>query len=114
MLLGHERRLAGPGEMRHTNVSADMKITVDIADPLLREAEVEAQSTGITLGELIETAIRRVLEERSPTQRRPFKLRDARNRRAELQPWIRPGDWEQMRDIAYGLDAIDHRRRKGK
>lgn len=88
-------------------MGAHMKTTIDIADPLLREAKLEARRAGITLRELIETGLRRVLDERSATPRRPFKLRDARNHQAELQPWIRPGDWEQVRDIAYGLDAID-------
>lgn len=84
-----------------------MKTTVEIADPLLREAKREAQHAGITLRELIETGLRRVLDERRSTESKPFQLRDARNRQAVLQPGIRPGDWAQLRDLAYGLDAVE-------
>jgi antitoxin component of RelBE/YafQ-DinJ toxin-antitoxin module len=79
-----------------------MKTTVEIADPLLREAKRVAKRAGITLRELIELGLRRVLDERRAVKR-PFKLRDARNRHAMLKAGIRPGDWEQIRDLAYGL-----------
>ena len=83
-------------------MGAHMKTTVEISDPLLREAKRTAQEGGTTLRELIEIGLRRVLEERRAAKR-PFKLRDARNRHAILQPGIR--DWAQVRDLAYGLDA---------
>ena len=87
-----------------------MKTTVDIADPLLREAKRAAAQAGTTLRELIETGLRRVLDERRAATR-PFKLRDVRNRHAVLQPDIRPGDWAQVRDLAYGLDAVERRKK---
>ncbi len=51
-----------------------MKTTVEIADPLFEEARLEARRAGTTLRELIETGLRRVLDDRKRTK--PFKLRD--------------------------------------
>jgi hypothetical protein len=82
-----------------------MKTTIEIADPLLREAKREAREAGITLRELIETGLRRLLDERRHAQRKPFQLRDARVDGSGLQPGIRAGDWRQMRALAYGRHA---------
>jgi hypothetical protein len=51
-----------------------MKTTVDIGDALFEEARSEARRSGVTLRELIETGLRRVLDERRSAK--PFKLRD--------------------------------------
>lgn len=81
-----------------------MKTTVEIADPLFEEAKRTAARDGTTLRELIELGLRRVLDERKTSQRKPFTLRDCSNKEAKLQPWIREGDWDQIRDIIYGLE----------
>jgi hypothetical protein len=83
-----------------------MKTTVDIADALLLDAKREAQRSGVTLRELIEAGLRRILEERVAAERKPFKLKDGRDFRSRLHPDIRPGDWEQIRDIIYGFDRL--------
>lgn len=82
-----------------------MKTTVEISDPLLREAKRAAQRDGTTLRELIEVGLRRVLDDRAAIGRKRYELPDLRNRRAQLQPWIREGDWSQLRDLVYGLDV---------
>ena len=76
-----------------------MKTTIDIADPLLAEAKSVAAKEGTTLRELVEQGLRQVLA----TRRQPgtFKLRDASVRGNGLQPGIREGDWEQIRDLIY-------------
>jgi hypothetical protein len=81
-----------------------MKTTVEIADPLLREAKREAQQSGVTLRDLIELGLRKVLDERRANIK-PFKLRDGRVHGGGLQPGIRPGDWPQMRALIYGSRA---------
>jgi len=53
-----------------------MKMTLDIADPLLREAEQLAARDGTTLRELVEQGLRQVVEERG-RKTTGFKLRDA-------------------------------------
>jgi hypothetical protein len=53
-----------------------MKTTLDIADPLLREAKQLAARDGTTLRALVEQGLRQVVAERAP-KATGFKLRDA-------------------------------------
>jgi hypothetical protein len=76
-----------------------MKTTVDIADTLLATAKKVAAEEGTTLRALIEEGLRRVLERRQ--RRGEFRLRRASFRGNGLQPGVREGDWEQMRDLVY-------------
>jgi predicted nucleic acid-binding protein len=52
-----------------------MKTTLDIPDPLLREARKIAARERTTLRALVEQGLRKVIAERKAT--RPFRLRDA-------------------------------------
>lgn len=88
------------------DMGTHMKTTVEIADPLLTEAKRAAERDGTTLRDLIELGLRRVLDERAARERKPYILPDLSNKHAKLQPWIREGDWEQIRDIAYGYDLL--------
>jgi hypothetical protein len=67
-----------------------VKTTVEIADPLFEEARREAQRAGVTLRELIETGLRRVLDERKRSK--PFKLRDGSVAGRGLAPGVRADD----------------------
>lgn len=87
-------------------MGAHMKTTVEISDPLLREAKRAAEHDGTTLRDLIEQGLRRVLDDRNAVARKPYKLPDCRNKHAKLQPWIREGDWTQIRDIIYGFEHL--------
>ncbi len=78
-----------------------MKTTVEIADPLLREAKRAAAREGVTLRELIEQGLRRVLDDRQRRGSTAFVLKDCRNRQTKLQPGIREGDWDQLRELLY-------------
>lgn len=82
-------------------MGAHMKTTVVIADPLLREAKRTAAREGVTLRELIEQGLRRVLDDRQRRGSAAFVLKDCRNRQAKLQPGIREGDWDQLRELLY-------------
>jgi len=76
-----------------------MKTTVDIADPVLREARKVAAREGTTLRSLIEEGLRRVLADKRRKSR--FRLRlvtaGGRGLRAEL----RGLDWDEIRDLSY-------------
>jgi len=76
-----------------------MKTTVELSDPLLERAKRLAAERGSTLRELIETGLRRVLEEESSAK--PFVLRDLRVTGSGLQAEFRAAGWEQIRDAAY-------------
>lgn len=76
-----------------------MKTTVDIADGLLADAKKVAAGEETTVRALIEEGLRRVIEERKARGR--FRLRRASFRGKGLQPHVREGSWEQIRDLAY-------------
>ncbi len=76
-----------------------MKTTVDISDPLLREAKRLAAREGVTLRTLIERGLHRVVTETK--QGPPFKLRRATFKGKGLQPDLRHASWDTIRDLAY-------------
>lgn len=76
-----------------------MKTTVDISDPLLREARKVAAREGVTLRTLIERGLNRVVAETK--QGSPFKLARASFKGKGLQSGLRDADWEKLRDLAY-------------
>jgi Bacterial antitoxin of type II TA system, VapB len=76
-----------------------MKTTIDISDPLLREARKVAAREGTTLRSLVEQGLRRVVAEK---KRRPvFRLRKARFKGRGLREELRDAGWERLRDLAY-------------
>lgn len=76
-----------------------MKTTVEISDALLREARKFAAREGVTLRELMERGLHRVLADmKSET---PFKLRRASVKGRGLQPEFREASWEKVRDAIY-------------
>ena len=77
-----------------------MKTTIDIADSLLLQAKDTCKREGTTLRELVETGLRTTLQQRN-AEAKPFVLRDARFKGEGLQPGIRAGDWEQLREMIY-------------
>lgn len=76
-----------------------MKTTVEIADSLVASAKRLAAERGTTLRALVETGLRRVLEESERGQ--SFQLRDASFAGRGLQQPFRDGDWERIRDATY-------------
>jgi hypothetical protein len=76
-----------------------MKTTLEISDPLLREARKLAARERTTLRALVEQGLRRVVTER---QRRPvFRLRKASFKGRGLRPELQDATWERVRDAAY-------------
>ncbi len=76
-----------------------MKTTIEISDPLLREARKLAEREGITLRALMERGLRRVVAE---TRRgAPFKLRQASFKGRGVRTDLRDASWDKLRDLAY-------------
>lgn len=76
-----------------------MKTTVDISEPVLREARKVAAREGTTLRLLIEEGLRRVLAEKG--RRAPFRLRLITAGGRGLRPELRDASWDDIRDLSY-------------
>jgi hypothetical protein len=81
--------------------TAFMKTTVEIADPLLKEARRLATREGVTLKALIERGLRQVVAETAKKGAAPFHLRKASFKGKGLQPGARGATWERLRELAY-------------
>ena len=76
-----------------------MKTTLNIADPLLREARHVAAREGTTLRALVEQGLRQVVAEKK--RKRLFRLRKASFGGEGLRPELAGAGWERIRDLAY-------------
>ncbi len=76
-----------------------MKTTLDISDPLLREARKIAARERITLRALVEQGLRRIVAEKKRTP--AFRLRKASFKGRGLRPELADAGWERLRDLAY-------------
>jgi hypothetical protein len=78
---------------------APMKTTLDISDPLLREARKLAARERTTLRALVERGLRHVVTEK---KRGPaFRLRKASFKGRGLRPELADAGWDRLRDLAY-------------
>lgn len=81
------------------SMGTHMKTTIEISEALLQKAKRLAMRESTTLRELVETGLRRVLEERL---RKPsFALRDARVSGNGFQKAFQDASWDEIRDAAY-------------
>jgi hypothetical protein len=77
-----------------------MKTTLDISDPLLRQARKLAARERTTLRALVEQGLRRVMAEKG--RRTPaFRLRKASFKGRGLRPEIRDAGWDRLRELTY-------------
>lgn len=76
-----------------------MKTTVEISDLLYMRAKAVMARDNRTLRDLVEDGLRRALDEGDRLGE--FKLRQASFRGQGLQPGIRAGDWNQLRELLY-------------
>lgn len=76
-----------------------MKTTLDISDPLLREARKIAARDRTTLRALVEQGLRQIIAERKAA--RPFRLRKVTFKGQGMAPELREADWDKIRDLAY-------------
>ena len=75
------------------------KTTLDISDPLLRDAKKLAAAEGTTLRALVEQGLRNLVTERKRGPR-PFRLRKASFGGHGLNPDL-DGGWPLIRDLSY-------------
>ena len=76
-----------------------MKTTIEIADPLLKEAQRLAAKQNTTLRNLVEAGLREVLARQPPPA--SFRLRPASFKGKGLQPELRGASWDRIRELAY-------------
>ncbi len=76
-----------------------MKTTLEISDPLLREARKIAQREHTTLRALVERGLRHVVTDHE--RGRPFRLRKATFKGRGIQAGLREGDWARIREFVY-------------
>ena len=76
-----------------------MKITVEIPDAVLGEARAVAASKGTTVQALIETGLRREIQERKRRVR--FRLRRASFKGRGLRPDVTGSSGKQIRGLVY-------------
>jgi hypothetical protein len=76
-----------------------MKTTLDISDPVLRDARKIAERDGTTLRALVEQGLRQVIAEKTRT--REFRLRKASFKGRGLRAELSEAGWERLRDLAY-------------
>jgi len=76
-----------------------MKTTIEISDPLLKQARKVAAREGVTLRTLVERGLSRVVSEtKKPVL---FKLRQAAFKGKGLQAEFRDASWGAIREAAY-------------
>jgi Bacterial antitoxin of type II TA system, VapB len=78
---------------------ATMKTTLEISDPLLREARKIAAREQTTLRAVVEQGLRRIIAEKA---RKPgFRLRDASFDGRGPNPEFADAGWDRLRDLIY-------------
>ena len=77
-----------------------MKTTLEISDPVLREAKKLAAERGTTLRHVVESALRHAVEEHRRVRRR-FRMRKRSFRGRGLQAGVNLGDWGAIRERIY-------------
>ena len=78
-----------------------MKTTVDISDPLFRQARAEAERNGSTLRSLIEDGLRAVLEKRRAASVKRFRLSKLPTQGGGITPEFQNVGWEGMLEESY-------------
>ena len=83
------------------DMGTHMKTTIEISDPLLRQARALAARQRQTLREVVEESLRQLLGTRKGSKK-PFRLRDVSVRGKGLRHGLSYDDWGKILDLAYG------------
>jgi hypothetical protein len=76
-----------------------MKMTIEISDPLIKQARKLGAREGVTMNALIERSLKRVIDETQNPGR--FKLRRAAFKGQGLQAEFRHACWKRIREASY-------------
>lgn len=76
------------------------KTTLEISDPLLRDAKKLAAREGTTLRALVEQGLRKVVADRRRGSQ-PFRLPKASFAGQGLNPELEEAGWDRIRDLSY-------------
>ncbi len=76
-----------------------MKTTIDIADSILLKAKQLAREQNVTLRNLVEEGLRKIIEERSA--RRPCQIHPVTFRGEGLSAQFQSASWTEIRDATY-------------
>lgn len=76
-----------------------MKTTIEIRDPIMKEAKALARREGITVRTLVERGLQLALAERKTP--RAFTLRDLSVAGSGLQPDAARRSWDELRALTY-------------
>lgn len=80
-----------------------MKTTIEIADPLFKQAKALAAQEGLNFRALVEEGLRTVVAARAASSSKPFRLRDGSFRKGQgLQPGVK---WSDLTALAYEDEA---------
>lgn len=77
-----------------------MKTTIDISNPLFKEAKRYIAQKGLSFRELVETALRQLLNAQSRRQKN-FRWKHKPFHGSGLSGGLQEGDWEKVRDMIY-------------
>ncbi|MBI4909595.1 MAG: DUF2191 domain-containing protein [Acidobacteria bacterium] len=76
-----------------------MKTTVEIADPLFKQAKALAAREGLSFRDLVEEGLQAAVEARTKAVSKPFRLRDGSFKKGHgLQPGLK---WADLTSMAY-------------
>lgn len=85
-----------------------MKTTVEIADPLFKEVKNLAAKDGVSFRDLVEEGLRSVVEARTGTASKAFRLRDGSFKKGHgLQAGVK---WSDLTALAYEGEGGSRRR----
>jgi hypothetical protein len=76
-----------------------MRTTLDLSEPLLREAREIATRERTTLEVLVEQGLQNIIADRKAGPR--FRLRDASFLGQGMAADLRDADWNQLRELVY-------------
>ena len=76
-----------------------MKTTIDIADPILREARRLAAHEGTTLRALVEQGLRQLIAEKK--RKKPYRWQPVIVEGHGLRPELKNATWDEIRDLSY-------------
>lgn len=82
-----------------------MKTTIELPDPLFKQARQFAQAHRMTMKALIEQGLRKAMAEAK--EETPFKLRDGSVGGNGLSPEFQGASWDKIREVIY--DPVEGR-----